>query len=77
MKPNAFERLIAGSSSQNQTFMLAKNSPKDNKDRLFNECARYVNSLGGKFPHTLKSSNFKMIITLYWENDTFHQNAKL
>ena len=53
MKPNAFERLIAGYLSQNQTFMLAKNSPKDNKDRLFNECARYVNSLGGKFPQIL------------------------
>ena len=53
MKPNAFERLIAGASAQNKTVVLAKNSPKDNKDRLFNECARYVNSLGGKFPHTL------------------------
>ena len=42
MKPNAFERLIAESSAQNKTVVLAKNLPTDNKDRLFNECAKYI-----------------------------------
>ena len=54
--PSAFDRLMQGSSDSNRTMVSLKPYPKSNKDRLFNESAKYVNELGGKFSATARRS---------------------
>ena len=47
---------MQGSSDSNRTMVALKPYPKSNKDRLFNESAKYVNELGGKFTATATRS---------------------